>query len=254
MDLNLPRRVARLSVYELPSGQSSTWSHDGRLSPVSPEANVEDDTLAYITGLPESRMCLHALNLENLRSHQLSCGETDEILGDPTINEGSVAFTRLVHWLQPKKRCKVLDVVDIRTGEHDLAAEAAIADHAGCIAWDGVVLGGGVAWDEVDPNMGNVASSLGYYRAADGAITQLGRMYTDSMVACGARLYWQVEQASTDSIVEWSLDSTPRTIRNVPNTSPTALQCTNNRWLTTRIDDITGKDEKLTLLALDTQP
>jgi hypothetical protein len=255
MDLNFPRRNSRLSVYELPSGQPAAWSDDGQVSHVAPEASVGDDALAYITGLPKTRMCLRALDLGDLRSHKLACGATGEVFGDPAVNERSVTFSRLVGWRQPpnEKRCKTLNIVDLRTGRHDRSAEAAIADHARCIAWDGVVVGGGVAWDEVDPTFGNVGISPGYYRAPSGAITQLGRMDTDSMVACGGRLHWQVGAATTDLIVEWEPGSAPQTIRNVPNTSPTALQCTDNRWLTTRIDDITGHDEKLTIVALDTR-
>jgi hypothetical protein len=39
--------------------------------------------------------------------------------------------------------------------------------------------------------------------------------------------------------------------RSGPNRGPTSQQCTNNRWLTTRVDDATGDNERLRLITLD---
>jgi hypothetical protein len=244
LDVNLPQRNARLTVYSLSSGRRvRTVPH------VGPEADVDGRQLAYFTGTPDTRMCLHAVDLATMTGNT-ACDSSGAILGDIATYDGSAVYSRLVDPDRPG-RCKTLAVLDLRTGARDRAAERAIARHAHCLAWDGVRVAGGVAWDEADPSSSSMGRSPAFARTADGAVVGLGHLDTDSMVACGRSLYWTRTSGDT-VVVRWPGRGTPQVVLDPGrNALPTALQCTDDRWLTTRVDDIGGQDERLRLLALD---
>ncbi|MGH3446620.1 MAG: hypothetical protein ACRDQA_17015, partial [Nocardioidaceae bacterium] len=147
--------------------------------------------------------------------------------------------------------CKALNVVDLDTGQHQSKTERAIRRHAGCSAWDGVAYAGGVAWDEMDPSGSVLDTSPGFYLRPDGTIVDLGNIGTDSMEPCGDTLVWMVIP-HMGQVLAWRPGHRPRVILDPRRAaSPSLIQCTEDRWLTTNVDDITGHNEKLRFLALD---
>lgn len=253
MDINLPRRVARLTVYSLPSGELSAWSEDGSMTGVSPDANVSRDTLAYFTGRPETGMCLHVVDLQTMRDRESDCGDQREILGDVEVKGSNVFVSHLRGVSQPARRCKTVGLLDLTTGQSDAAAERAVNRQSDCLAWSGTRFDGGWAWDVANPNSPDIATAHGFARLDSGRLIDLGVMETDSMLACGDHLYWSMLQGEVQELVEWNhVSGAGIVLDSGPDAIFTSRQCSDDRWLTTRVDGLSGHDEKLRLIALDT--
>jgi hypothetical protein len=253
LDLNYPKRLVRLTIYSTKDGSRLAWPRTEAQRPEIPDADVAGGQLGYLTGLPdEGGICFRAVELTDLETRTLECAGGGVILGDVALHDGIAVISRLVHPLAPKRRCKRLEVIDLDTGNRDTAVELDIADHAHCLAWDGVAVGDALAWDQADPNSQMIQFGHGFVRTADGTIERLGTLMTDSLVACGDALYWLTGRHDQSQVERWTPNGQIAIVyRTGPNRLATLPQCTNNRWLTTRVDDATGHNEQLRLITLD---
>jgi hypothetical protein len=253
LDLNYPKRLVRLSIYSTKSGSILDWPPSHAQVPQIPDADVAGGQLGYLTGLPdEGGICFRVVDLTNLETRKLQCAPADVTLGDVALHDGIAVISRLVHPLAPKQRCKTLEVIDLASGHHDAAVEHDIADHAHCLAWDGVAVGDALAWDQADPNSEMIQFGHGFVRTADGTIQPLGTLLTDTMVPCGDALYWLTGRHDQSQVERWTPDGKIAIVyRTGPNRLATLPQCANNRWLTTRVDSATGHNERLRLITLD---
>jgi hypothetical protein len=120
-----------------------------------------------------------------------------------------------------------------------------------CLGWSSAVADELVAWDEADPASETFATSHGYV-LADGRRTELGPMVTDTLVACGSSFYWVEIDDLGHRIERWTRSAGVQTVWG-PQAErlPGGLQCADGRWLSTRVDDVDGRDELLTFAVLD---
>jgi hypothetical protein len=253
LDLNYPKRVVRLSIYSAKDGSILDWPPTQAQVPQIPDADVAEGQLGYFTGLPEEGgMCFRVVDLPDLETKTEECAGDGVILGDVALHDGIAVISRLVHHLAPKRRCKTLEAIHLDTGRHATAVEHDIADHAHCLAWDGVAVGDALAWDQADPNSEMIQFGHGFVRTADGTIQPLGTLLTDTMVPCGDALYWLTGRHDQSQVERWTPDGQIAIVyRTGPNRLATLPQCANNRWLTTRVDSATGHNERLRLITLD---
>lgn len=210
--------------------------------------------LAWTSGFPDDGMCLRMTNLATGRSRTLECAKKGVILDDLALDNESLVFSSLTQHQSEARRCKQIKVIDYR-GRHDAKAEHTINSLSECLAWSAVPLAEGIAWDVADPSSADLAFGHGY--ALDNGTTfDLGEVYTDSFVSCGGTLFWTdpVREATTPFLWEPGKQHFEVGLELVArrDESATALHCASDRFLTTRVDELSGHDEHLRLLVFDT--
>ncbi|MEZ0580616.1 hypothetical protein [Nocardioides sp. MH1] len=253
--IDVQARVVTLRAYGL-SGETA-WPVDlssvNRSSP-GPSVAYSEDRIAWTKGSPDDGMCVMLTDLESGVDREVDCAPKKTILDDIALDDQRVMFTRLTRPGSPTHRCKRVSVVDL-DGRHDRPVERAIARQSDCLAWDAVPIGGGVAWDTADPNALDVARGEGYY-VRNGVVTELGNVDTDSLVACGEMLFWTNPVREATTPFGWQPGSQQSNkvleLRHSRDESATALHCASNRYLSTRAEELSGTDEHLRLLVLDT--
>ncbi|KAA1419177.1 hypothetical protein F0U44_12050 [Nocardioides humilatus] len=222
---------------------------------LGPELAFFGDRIAWASGVPDDHMCVGVTDLVADEARTLECVAPGLIIGDLALDGDTVVFSVLSKPRSFERRCKSIMIINLQ-GRHDRTAEREIASRSDCDAWNAVPLPGGVAWDVTDPNMGDIMNADGF-AWLEGHTYALGRIYTDSEVVCGGRLFWTdaVNEATTPFM--WDLKSpTFQRALDFPDDksqSATALKCADDRFVSTRLEDIGGRNEHLRLFALDTR-
>ena len=254
VDANAEIPLVALTAYRISNGEVLDTSATRR-DVLGPETDVADTRLAYARGTPQKGMCLHILDLDDGTDRKVTCDETGVQLGDLALTGDVLTYTRLTASTTPR-RCKSLAVVDVGQSfdTHDGAAEGAARDTDPCGNWSAAPLSTGeIVWDNARPEFSLTTAPLFGY--ADEATVPLGSGYTDSARSCGGWVLWLRPGANgTSEIVGWTPGLTrPVQVRPaVDDVELTLPYCAEDRWLTTRADEISGDDEHLTLWTLDT--
>lgn len=248
LDTSAGARVARLSAYDIQRGEVLALPGGGR--GVGPEADVSDGRLAYTEGSLSDGICVHVHDLQTGRETFRSCSEPNEVAGDLALVGDLLSYTLLVDW-DSKQRCKRVVFVDLASGRTLPDPAEAATERSGCLIWSGMpVTPTTFAWDEADPTVDTFAQAQGYAWDA-GVAVPLGAMDTDSMVTCAGRLFWQ-RSANRSSIMTWRPGGDVEVVlAPEKHEVTTTMQCSDGRWLATRLNDISGKDEHLRQLSLD---
>lgn len=252
-DVHPHRRLVRVSAYDI--GAPHVGLDLGFINPsdTAPSMDVSQGHLVYVAGSPDTGMCVQVQALRAAQGHGIDCAPSGVIVDDVSTTDAGISYSTLVG-AGGEDRCKRLSFVDW-TGEHLTALEQMVNDHADCIAWSGTFVAGGIAWDEVDPDGGGIGAATAFFSTLDQEITRIGTVDTDSIVACGGNLYWKAgnPQDST-SIYAWSpgAEHATQSLNHHRNEVATHPACTDGRYLTSRVDDISGEHEDLTIMRLDT--
>lgn len=253
-DLELDKHLVRITIYDLTSDRKVAWPPAERLRVSAPELDVTDGQIVFITGQPDAGMCLRLLTIESGEVSTLLCEEPGVYLGDPAISKNGVTISLLVEPYNRQKRCKKLSFVPLRDGRRS-ARPMVIPTQSPCLGWSAVESGGAIGWDEADPTGMTVGFAQAFIRDRSGTVLALGtEIDTDSMVACGGAMFWeQVAGLSSNQILRWNESGGVSVVLDTAaDRLATSLKCTSDRWLTTRVEDLTGSNERLTLLVLDT--
>lgn len=245
-DLNLDARDIRLFVYDLRTGKQVPAPSP----PISqPEMDASAGRVAYLSGRATTKICLQLLELDTGTTTQLACGRRGDVLGDVAMDAAGDVTYSSVRKPDTPKRCKT--VLAVRPGDRPLRPQSVPARQR-CLAWSGVVLPGGVAWDEADPYSEDLAFGQGYVEQ-DGEITELGLLDTDTLVACGDRFFWEAQDERGSRVDSIKPGGQPVTIWGPKeNGVPTGLKCADGRWLQARFDDVSSDNLPMEFQVLDT--
>jgi hypothetical protein len=254
VEINAEALQVAITAYRISTGEALDTSATRRDVP-GPETDFADTRLAYAQGVPQQGMCLHVLDLLDGTDRAITCEEPGVQLGDLALTGDVLTYTRLTGSTTPQ-RCKSVAVVDVgpMSGTHDRAAEAAARDSDTCGNWSAAPLAtGSVVWDNAHPDVGLSTASL--FAFFDGETVPLGSGYTDSARSCGGWAFWlRMGPNQFSEIVGWT-PGLPQPVEIRPakdDVELTTPYCADDRWLTTRADDIGGSNEHLTLWRLDT--
>lgn len=253
LDINAPARQIAVTRYDLDDQSSDTLP----VAPdqLAPEAAVAAGRVVTFEGDVESRFCVVVRDVATLRTELEECARPDTLLGNPLISGKTLVYAELTDPSSRRNRCKVLQVLDLTSGRHDEELETAVADFADCSAWEGVLVGGSLVWQEADPTESTFTQAPVYTTSKDGTTEEIGQSDTGSLEVCGGQAFWLEAVGETTQVKAWNpanaTDGATVVLDPGPNALPTLLQCTEDRWLTTRVDDIGGRQEKLRLIALD---
>lgn len=244
-DINDQARTVRLSVFDLETGDEVAL--DGIEAPTQPEVDAGFGRLMFTTGSLETGMCANVIDLDSLRPDDSpACAPPGDIIGDVAVGETSSTYSRLDNPNRPGSRCKTV-VVDSDNGTSELPLRRQ------CLGWSGAVTEGSAAWDEMDPSSPRLGSAKAYI-AHDGEVSPVGTIETESIIGCGDRFFWQAQSGRGARIDSWSAKNGIETVWGPElDVVTTALECTDGRWLHMGPEDITGVDEKLRFVVLDTQ-
>lgn len=253
--LNLAKRKVAVHGYALRDGRIAELElgavNDRRLGP---SMAYFGSRIAWTTGDPVRRMCISIAQLPSGRSRSVACLRRGIIIGDVALDEDTLVFSALSRPRSFDQRCKQIQVVDFH-GRHDHAAERTMASLSDCDAWSAVPLHNGVAWDVSDPNAGEIAFADGH-ALVDNQHYELGRLETDSFLECGDHLWWTntVHEATTPFMWVPAAPTFSRALElpEDQTKSGTSLACASDRFVSTRIEDVSGHDEHVRLLTLDT--
>jgi hypothetical protein len=243
-DINNEKRLVRLFVYDLKT--TKPVQLPGGLQPTQPEVDVGFGMVSFTTGTAKGRMCQQLIDLESGVTKATACVITGDLLGDSVIGAENHAFSQ-VRASNTDQRCKDLVVMEAgRRTELPLRQK--------CLGWSAALIAGAVAWDEADPFAENLVFGDGYVLPDGGELVSLGSIFTDSIVGCGNRFFWQgTGPDQSIGIASWDAEHGVQTVWGPEgNIVPTALGCSDGRWLHSRLDDNGGKDEKLRFAVLDT--
>ena len=243
-DLNLDERLVRLFVYDLHSGSQIPMPHG--LQPTQPEVDAGFGKVTFTTGHSKTRMCQQLVGLDSGIVEPPVCESTGDVLGDAAIGPDSYLYSRVRNPERPPARCKHVFVVAD-------AVKMGVPQRDSCLGWSGALIAGAVAWDEADPYSEMLAVAQGFVLIED-RVEGLGEVDTDSIVGCGDRFFWTAEDGRGERIDAWSKNHGVTTVWPPHrNAGPAALECSDGRWLHTRVDDIDGKNEHLRFMVLDTR-
>lgn len=248
MNINPSTRTAGLEVY---GSDGHRQVIPGYRDPLGPEADLGYGRLAFTTGEPSRAMCVVVAELARQRVGFRECAEEGEIYGDIALDDRVLAYTSLKGWQTEDLRCKRPRFVLLSSGKHlrklERLSRGALG---GCQVWSGMPFSGGVAWDVADPDSETIQVGHAYAATNSGQVVDLGEVLTDSMRSCGDSLFWQKAEGSI-LIQQWRPGRSIRTIlRSGRGSDITSLTCGDDHWLTTRVDGLSGENERLTLKSL----
>ena len=236
-------RKVRLRVFDLDAGREVTLP--GAARPTQPEVDAGGGRIAFVTGTVKTRMCVVLVDLHLRTSRALDCDRRGAILGDVALTGDRLLFSSLTD-VDTERRCKRLRTITVGGTIEEIPAVAR------CLGWSGAVMEEAVAWDEADPNSPSLAYGEGFIRYRAEPTVALGPMNTDSMVACGGKLFWNIGDGRGDRVDRWSPSGKVATVLGpLENEVPTGMACTEDRWLSFRTDDIDGEDEHFMHYLLD---
>ncbi|HEY0618672.1 MAG TPA: hypothetical protein VGD15_13825 [Kribbella sp.] len=228
-----PDPEIRAYRYDLTTGTRTDLSKQRALPAISePELGAYDGTFAYSSTDSRRRSCLVIAELASLKARSVSCVPDPGYVADPIVSADSVTFSQLTAPSSPQ-RCKRLFTAPLSGGPARPVAAA-----KNCIQWSGATLRGATIWSEVGASDPDQYSSKAYLReTGDSATRSLGQIVTDTIVACGNWIHWEVRTISDGveafQIQRWQpgLARPQRIYATPPDTALTAPSCQDGQLL-----------------------
>jgi hypothetical protein len=183
-----PSPQIRTYRYDLTSGKGVDLATQKALPRISePEIGAAGGTFAYSSTDAKRRSCLVIAELATLKSRAVSCVADPGYVADPVVSSDSVTFSEITS-PQTSRRCKRLLTAPLAGG-----AARPVAAAKNCIQWSGVSLRGATVWSEIGAADPDQYQSTGYVReTATGPARSIGPIVTDTIVACGNWIHWEV--------------------------------------------------------------
>jgi hypothetical protein len=183
-----PNPEIRVYRYDLTTGKRTDLATQRALPRISePEIGAYDGTFAYSSTDSERRSCLIIADLATLKSRSVSCVADPGYVADPVLSADSVTFSEITA-PETSRRCKRILTAPITNG-----AARPVAAAKNCIQWSGATLRGATIWSEVGASDPDQYQSTAYVReSANGPARSLGPIVTDTIVACGNWIHWEV--------------------------------------------------------------
>jgi hypothetical protein len=228
-----PSPEIRAYRYDLTSGAKQDLAKVKALPRITePEIGSYDGTFAYSTTDSLRRSCLVVAELATLRTRTVNCVADPGYFADPVLSADSVTFSEITAPETPK-RCKRILTAALTGGPARPVAAA-----KKCIQWSGASVHGATVWSEVGASDPDQYQSKAYLReSADGPARSLGPIVTDTIVACGNWIHWEVRNivngAEHYEILRWrsGLDRPQRIYATPPDTTITAPSCQDGKLL-----------------------
>jgi hypothetical protein len=183
-----PDPEIRVYRYDLTTGKGTDLAKQRALPPISePEIGGYDGTFAYSTTDSKRRSCLVVAELDTLKSRSISCVADPGYVADPVVSADAVTFSEITA-PETSRRCKRLLTAPLSGG-----AAQPVKAAKNCIQWSGASLRGATVWSEVGASDPDQYQSTGYVReSATGPVHSIGAVVTDTIVACGNWIHWEV--------------------------------------------------------------
>lgn len=214
--------------YDLTTGKAAPLAG---VPPVSePEIGAYDGTFAYSSTDAKNRSCLIVADLATLRSRAVTCVAAPGYVADPVVSADTVTFSEIIA-PETARRCKRILSAPLSQG---VAKPVPAATN--CIQWSGATIGGATVWSEVAATDPDQYQSKAYVReAGDSPARPLGTVVTDTILACGNWILWEVRTVSstgeeTYQINRWrpGLAKPQRMYAAKPGVALTPMTCQNN--------------------------
>ncbi len=183
-----PDPEIRAYRYDLTTGKSTDLATQKALPRIAePEIGAYDGTFAYSTTDAKRRSCLVIAELATLKSRTVSCVADPGYVADPVMSADTVTFSEITS-PETSRRCKRLLTAPLSGG-----AAQPVKAAKNCIQWSGASLRGATVWSEVGASDPDQYQSTGYVReSATGPVRSIGSIVTDTIVACGNWIHWEV--------------------------------------------------------------
>lgn len=183
-----PDPEIRVYRYDLTTGKGTDLATQRALPKISePEIGAYDGTFAYSTTDAKRRSCLVIAELDTLKSRTVSCVADPGYVADPVVSADAVTFSEITA-PETSRRCKRLLTAPLSGG-----AAQPVKAAKNCIQWSGASLRGATVWSEVGASDPDQYQSTGYVReSAAGPVHSIGSIVTDTIVACGNWIHWEV--------------------------------------------------------------
>jgi hypothetical protein len=225
-----PNPEIRVYRYDLGTGAKTDLATQKALPRISePEIGAYDGTFAYSSTDARKRSCLVVASLDTLAARTVTCVADPGYIADPVVSADSVTYSAITGPQSPQ-RCKRLFTAPLAGG-----AATPVAASRNCIQWSGATLRGATVWSEVGADDPDQYQSRAYVRdAAGGAARSLGSIVTDTIVACGHWIHWEVRTMTNDAesyqLQRWQPGvARPQVIYTTPpDTAITAPVCQDN--------------------------
>jgi hypothetical protein len=225
-----PNPQIRAYRYDLSSGARTDLASQRALPRISePEIGAYDGTFAYSSTDAKKRSCLVIASLDTLSARTVMCVADPGYIADPVVSADSVTFSTITAPQSPQ-RCKRLFTAPLAGG-----SAQAIAASRNCIQWSGATLRGATVWSEIGADDPDQYQSRAYVRESPGgAARSLGTIVTDTIVACGNWIHWEVRAmrngAESYQLQRWRPGvARPQVIYTTPpDTAITAPACQDN--------------------------
>jgi hypothetical protein len=228
-----PNPEIRAYRYDLTTGKRTDLSQQRALPRISePEIGAYDGTFAYSSTDSGRRSCLVVADLASLKARTVSCVADPGYVADPVVSADSVTFSEITAPESPR-RCKRILTAALAGG-----SARAVGATRNCIQWSGASLRGATIWSEVGAADPDQYQSRAYLREfADAPARSLGMIVTDTIVACGNWIHWEVRNvvngAESFQIQRWQPGlARPQLIYSTPpDTALTAPSCQDGNLL-----------------------
>ncbi|MEV6283642.1 hypothetical protein [Kribbella sp. NPDC051770] len=183
-----PNPQIRAFRYDLGTGARTDLATQRALPRISePEIGAYDGTFAYSSTDAKKRSCLVIASLDTLAARTVTCVPDPGYIADPVVSADSVTYSTITA-PQSSQRCKRLFTAPLAGG-----AAQPVAASKNCIQWSGATLRGATVWSEIGADDPDQYQSRAYLREAPGgAARALGSIVTDTIVACGSWIHWEV--------------------------------------------------------------
>ncbi|ADB33353.1 hypothetical protein Kfla_4319 [Kribbella flavida DSM 17836] len=222
-----PRPEIRAYRYDLTTGARTDLARQRALPRISePEIGAYDGTFAYSSTDAKRRSCLIVAELDTLAARSVTCVPDPGYIADPIVSADAVTFSQITAPQTPQ-RCKRLFTAPLTGGP-----ARPVAPTRNCIQWSGATLRGATVWSEVSATDPDQYQSRAYLReAGDAPARSLGPIVTDTIVACGNWIHWEV-RTTTNGAESYQLhrwqpgQARPQVIYSTPpDTALTAPTC-----------------------------
>ena len=222
-----PDPEIRAYRYDLTTGKSTDLATQKALPRIAePEIGAYDGTFAYSTTDAKRRSCLVIAELATLKSRTVSCVADPGYVADPVMSADTVTFSEITS-PETSRRCKRLLTAPLSGG-----AAQPVKAAKNCIQWSGASLRGATVWSEVGASDPDQYQSTGYVReSATGPVRSIGSIVTDTIVACGNWIHWEVrtvtEGVEAFQVQRWQpgLDRPQRIYATPPESALTPPTC-----------------------------
>jgi hypothetical protein len=214
--------------YDLTNGKAAT---PAGIPPVSePEIGAYDGTFAYSSTDAKNRSCLIVADLATLTSRAITCVDAPGYVADPVVSADTVTFSEIIA-PETARRCKRILSAPLSDGTPKPVPAA-----TNCIQWSGATIGGATVWSEVAAADPDQYQSKAYVReSGDSPARPLGTVVTDTILACGNWILWEVRTVGatgeeTYQIDRWrpGLAAPQRMYAAKPGVALTPMTCQDN--------------------------